>query len=68
MVHDFKQSTATPGTHVKKNFQVDSHFTTDSKREWIYTVIVYIQEEVIWIMHFQSIKRNYDNRIGESLW
>ena len=27
------------------------------KREWIYTVIVYVQE-VIWTMQFQSIKRN----------
>ena len=34
-------------------------------REWIYTVIAYVQE-VIWGMHFQSIKRNYDNRIAES--
>ena len=29
------------------------------KNEWIYTVIVYIQE-VIWSMHFQSIKRNIE--------
>ena len=35
------------------------------KREWIYTVITYVQE-VIWIMHFQFKKWNYDNRIGES--
>ena len=33
------------------------------KREWIYTVITYVQE-VIWNMHFQSKKWNYDNRNG----
>ena len=42
--------------------------TTISKREWwISTLIVYVYE-VIWIIHFHSIKWNYDNRIGESPW
>ena len=44
-----------------------THFTTISKREWISTVIVYVYE-VIWSIHFHSIKWNYDNRIGESPW
>ena len=44
-----------------------THFTTISKREWISTVIVYV-DEVIWSIHFHSIKWNYDNRIGESPW
>ena len=44
-----------------------THFTTISKREWISTVIVYVYE-VIWNIHFRSIKWNYDNRIGESPW
>ena len=44
-----------------------THFTTILKREWISTVIVYVYE-VIWSIHFHSIKWNYDNRIGESLW
>ena len=44
-----------------------THFTTISKREWIYTVIVYVYE-VIWSIHFHSIKWNYDNGIGEYPW
>ena len=44
-----------------------THFPTISKREWISTVIVYVYE-VIWSIHFHSIKWNYDNRIGESPW
>ena len=44
-----------------------THFTTILKREWISTVIVYVYE-VIWSIHFHSIKWNYDNRIGESPW
>ena len=35
------------------------------KREWIYTVIVYVQE-VIWGMYFQSIKRNIKLESGNS--
>ena len=64
MVDECKQSTTTPTTHVKKTFKW-THFTAGWKREWIYTIIVYVQE-VIWSMHFKSIKRNNDNRIGES--
>ena len=50
----------------RKTFK-STHFTTISKREWISTVIVYVYE-VIWSIHFHSIKWNYDNRIGESPW
>ena len=34
-------------------------------REWIYTVIVYVQE-VIWTMQFQSIKRHMTIESGNA--
>ena len=33
------------------------------KREWIYVVIVYVQE-IIWRVRFQSIKRNMTIELG----
>ena len=66
MAHECKQSTTTSRTHAKKNFQVNT-FHDDFKREWISIVTVYVYE-VIWSKHFHSIKWNYDNRIGVSLW
>ena len=44
-----------------------THFTTISKHEWISTIIVYVHE-VIWSMHFQSIKWIYDKLFREFPW
>ena len=49
-VDEYKQSTAMSSIHAKETFQVNT-FYDGLKREWIYTVILYVQE-VKWSMHF----------------
>ena len=47
---------------MKKNFQVNT-FHNGLKAWMDFTVIVYVKE-VIWSMHFQSIKRNMTIKSG----
>ena len=54
MVNESKPSTSTSSTHAIIKW---THFTTVWKHEWIYSVIVHVQD-VIWSIHFQFINRN----------
>ena len=67
MVDECKQSTTPSSIHVKESVQVNTFH--DGLKAWMdfLNITVYVQK-VIWSMHIQPIKRNYDNPIGESPW